>query len=141
MPPLSASDHRTLKRPHNDRIIHIGDSWHSASPQLGQGANMALIDAFALAAELRGTPDVCEALEKAVAGRRRHVRLYQFLTALLTPVYQSDSRVIPLVRDRLMGPISRLWPFTTFQAALVSGLVGRPLARLGIDFAPRESRR
>ena len=31
------------------RIIAIGDAWHSASPQLGQGANMALLDAWSLA--------------------------------------------------------------------------------------------
>lgn len=37
--------HRTAPHPIGDRIVHIGDAWHSASPQLGQGANMALLDA------------------------------------------------------------------------------------------------
>ncbi|MEL6791926.1 MAG: NAD(P)/FAD-dependent oxidoreductase, partial [Pseudomonadota bacterium] len=36
--------HRTLADPVTDRIVHLGDSWHATSPQLGQGANMALLD-------------------------------------------------------------------------------------------------
>lgn len=77
--------HRTLPTPAEAGIIHIGDAWHSASPQLGQGANMALLDAYALALALRGSPDVAAALGKAIAMRRRHVHLYQALTALFTP--------------------------------------------------------
>ena len=62
--------------------------------------------------------------------RRRHVHLYQALTALFTPVYQSDSRAIPFVRDRIVGPLSKLWPATRIQAAMVSGLIGNPLKPL-----------
>jgi len=131
--------HKTLRRPVEDRLIHLGDSWHSASPQLGQGANMALLDAFALSKALREASNLEDGLSRTLKMRRAHVRLYQILTALLTPVYQSDSRSIPLIRDWLMGPASRIWPLTSFQAALVSGLVGSPLRSLGIDFAPRQA--
>lgn len=62
--------------------------------------------------------------------RRRHVHLYQALTALFTPVYQSDSRAIPFVRDRIVGPLSKLWPAARIQAAMVSGLIGNPLEPL-----------
>lgn len=127
--------HKTIRRPASKGLIHIGDAWHSASPQLGQGANMALMDAYALALALRRGRDVAEALSIAVALRARHVRLYQLLTALLTPIYQSDSRTIPLLRDWLMGPLSKLWPLTSLQAALVSGLVGWPLRKLDLSFA------
>ncbi|MCE3520199.1 hypothetical protein LXJ58_36185, partial [Escherichia coli] len=122
--------HRTLPIPAETGMIHIGDAWHSASPQLGQGANMALLDAYALTLGLRRSPDVATALGRAIALRRRHVRLYQALTALFTPVYQSDSRALPFVRDRIVGPLSKLWPATRIQAAMVSGLIGNPLARL-----------
>ena len=125
--------HRTLPRPAEERLIHIGDAWHSASPQLGQGANMALLDAWALATGLSRHETVGPALAEAVALRRRHVRLYQWLTWLFTPVYQSDSRMLPFVRDRLVGPISKLWPATAIQAAMVSGLIGDPLRALGLE--------
>lgn len=127
--------HRTLRAPAEPGMIHIGDAWHSASPQLGQGANMALLDAYALASALRQEGDVSSALTSAVAMRRRHVRLYQALTALFTPVYQSDSHLLPFVRDRLVGPLSKLWPATRIQAAMVSGLIGDPLAPLGVSTA------
>lgn len=125
--------HRTLRHPAEPALIHIGDAWHSASPQLGQGANMALLDAWALAKGLRESASVAEGLGQAVASRRRHIHLYQWLTALFTPVYQSDSRVLPFVRDRLVGPVSKLWPATWIQAAMVGGLIGNPLCPLGLD--------
>lgn len=125
--------HRTVAEPKAERLIHIGDSWHSASPQLGQGANMALLDTWALSAALARHADIGEALDAAVVSRRRHVRLYQRLTWAFTPIYQSDSRLLPIVRDRIMGPMSKLWPVDRFQALLVSGLFGSPLGPLGLE--------
>lgn len=125
--------HRTLETPVEPALIHIGDAWHSASPQLGQGANMALLDAWALTRGLAEASSVTEGLHRAVRMRRRHVGIYQGLTALFTPVYQSDSRVLPFIRDRLVGPLSKLWPATSIQAAMVSGLVGDPLRPLGLE--------
>lgn len=124
--------HRTLAHPAEVGLIHLGDAWHSASPQLGQGANMALLDAWALAMGLARHETIAEALAEAIALRRRHVQLYQALTWLFTPVYQSDSRVMPFLRDRLVGPLSKLWPATAIQAAMVSGLIGDPLKRLDL---------
>lgn len=125
--------HRTLATPASPALIHVGDAWHSASPQLGQGANMALLDAWALARGLNDAASVSEGLQRAISLRRRHVRIYQWLTALFTPVYQSDSRLLPLIRDGVVGPLSKLWPATVIQAAMVSGLVGDPLRPLGLE--------
>lgn len=124
--------HRTLERPVEEAMIHIGDAWHSASPQLGQGANMALLDAWALSVAMARNADVAAALRDAVELRRGHVEIYQSLTWLFTPVYQSDSRVLPFIRDRLVGPLSRLWPANRIQAAMVAGLVANPLPGLGL---------
>ena len=113
--------------------MHIGDSWHSASPQLGQGANMALLDAWALALALAGEGPLQHRLEQAVALRRRHVALYQYLTALFTPLYQSSSAWPAVVRDLLLAPASRIAPGPAIKARLVAGLAGAPLAPLGLD--------
>jgi salicylate hydroxylase len=122
--------HRTLPVPAEPALIHIGDAWHSTSPQLGQGANMALLDAFALAKALREEGNLPTALARAVKLRRGHVRLFQALSWMFTPVYQSDSRFLPFLRDRIVGPLSHLWPATAIQAAMVTGLMGEPLGRL-----------
>ncbi|HEX8483379.1 MAG TPA: NAD(P)/FAD-dependent oxidoreductase [Allosphingosinicella sp.] len=124
--------HRTLRRPAGPGIVHIGDSWHSTSPQLGQGANMALLDAWALAKALREEEALETALRRTVALRRSHVRLYQALSALFTPAYQSDSRILPWIRDRIVPPFGRLWPATRIQAEMVAGTFGGPLERLGL---------
>ncbi|HYW16918.1 MAG TPA: NAD(P)/FAD-dependent oxidoreductase [Allosphingosinicella sp.] len=124
--------HRTLREPAGPGLIHIGDSWHSTSPQLGQGANMALLDSWALAMALREEDGLDRALLRAVALRRRHVGLYQALSVLFTPAYQSDSRVLPWIRDRIVPPFGRLWPATRIQAEMVAGTFGGPMERLGL---------
>ena len=124
--------HRTLREPAGPGLIHLGDSWHSTSPQLGQGANMALLDAWVLAKALREEDGLDSALRRAVGLRRFHVRLYQALSALFTPAYQSDSRLLPWIRDRIVPPFGRLWPATRIQAEMVAGTFGSPLERLGL---------
>ncbi|MEL6257481.1 MAG: FAD-dependent monooxygenase, partial [Pseudomonadota bacterium] len=54
--------HRTASTPTQGRLVHLGDSWHAASPQLGQGANMAMLDAYALAQSVKSTGDLSAAL-------------------------------------------------------------------------------
>ena len=124
--------HRTTRRVVEPGLVHIGDAWHATSPQLGQGANMAFLDAYALAISLRASDTIACALPRAIARRRQHVTLYQLMSALFTPVYQSDSRILPLFRDSIAGPVSKLWPATQILAAMVSGLIGAPLRPLGL---------
>lgn len=133
--------HRTLGNPiSGPRLVHIGDAWHAASPQLGQGANMALLDAWALASALTATKeDVGAALCRYRRLRQGHVRLYQILTWLFTPVYQGDSWILPWLRDWLAAPLSRLWPAPPLLAALVSGMIGSPLQRLGLNDRAQEA--
>jgi 2-polyprenyl-6-methoxyphenol hydroxylase-like FAD-dependent oxidoreductase len=112
-------NHGTLRRPYSRRLVHIGDAAHRASPQLGQGANMALLDAQALARALRLPLD--QALPAYHRARRWHLGLYQALSAAFTPQYQSHSRLLPVLRDHLLAPLSRLWPVPRVLTALVSG--------------------
>jgi salicylate hydroxylase len=124
--------HRTVPHPVEPGLIHLGDAWHSTSPQLGQGVNMALLDAWALAFALRQRESVAAAVELAVSLRAGHVRLYQAMSALFTPAYQSDSAALPWLRDAIVAPLSRTWPAPAILAAMVAGIVGAPLRRLGL---------
>ncbi|NCP18451.1 MAG: FAD-dependent monooxygenase [Erythrobacter sp.] len=125
--------HRRVSDPVVERMIHIGDAWHSASPQLGQGANMALLDAFAVARGIAHGDGVQGGLAHAASLRSLHVRLYQTLTWAATPLYQSDRLRYPVLRDLLLAPLGRVWPGPGIQARLVAGLVGNPLQPLGLD--------
>ncbi len=119
--------HGTLARPHADRLVHIGDAAHRASPQLGQGANMALLDAMALTLALREGP-VDQALPSYARMRRWHLATYQTMSALFTPMYQSQSRILPALRDHLLAPLSGLPGIRHVLTALVSGDLLPPIA-------------
>ncbi|MCY1240803.1 ubiquinone biosynthesis hydroxylase, UbiH/UbiF/VisC/COQ6 family [compost metagenome] len=92
---LARYAHRTMRPPVSGRIAFLGDSAHSTSPQLGQGANMALLDVAALTHALETAPDLDSALAAYAAARRNHVALFQLLSLLFTPFYQSDSTLSP----------------------------------------------
>jgi salicylate hydroxylase len=128
--------HRTLRSPIRRGFVHVGDSWHCASPQLGQGANMALLDAFALATALAANADLDEALGDYERMRLWHIRFYQAVTWLFTPAYQSDSAAIAWARDWLLAPASRIWPMPPLLAGLVAGALGGPLRSIGAGPAP-----
>lgn len=127
---LASYGHHTLPLPFGERIVFIGDCAHSTSPQLGQGANMALLDVAALAQAFEDSDDLTAALSRYARLRRLHVRLYQALSVVFTPFYQSDSRILPLIRDQLVSPVSRLPGATRLLAGIVAGLVVDPLSGL-----------
>ncbi len=124
--------HHTIGNPVEGRLVHVGDSWHAASPQLGQGANMALLDAYALAKSTNQTTDVDDALAAYKMLRQRHIWLYQTISQLFTPFYQSDSRLLPWLRDTIAAPLSQLPPIAAVLSSMVAGTLGAPLQRLGL---------
>lgn len=139
---LGASDftfasytHGSLRAPWDDGIAHIGDAAHRASPQLGQGANMALLDALALARALRQARGE-EALRLYAGARRWHVAAYQAMSAAFTPQYQSDSALLPALRDHVLAPLSRVWPVPALLTRLVCGDLVPPMPAL----SPRAER-
>lgn len=129
--------HGTLRRPFGDGIVHIGDAAHRASPQLGQGANMALLDAWALSEALKHFP-ISKALPAYARARRGHVTAYQWMSAAFTPFYQSNSRILPVIRDRIMFPLSMMPPTKQILTTMVKGTMLPPLGYL-TPMAPREA--
>ncbi len=125
--------HLTVKQPYHGRCVFVGDSAHSTSPQLGQGANMALLDARALAFALSRNDDFAEALKNYAVSRRLHLKLFQSLSLLLTPFYQSDSHLIPLLRDVLMSSVAKVPPMPSLLSHMVCGTLVDPYSKIGLQ--------
>lgn len=106
---------------HGDRIVFIGDAAHAMSPQLGQGANLALVDAVTLADAIARTPSLDEAIATYSRARQRHLAFYRFATRLLTPMFQGDSRMLGWLRDIGFSIAQRLpW----IERRMVRAMVG-----------------
>ncbi len=102
-----------MRRWHGEGLAALGDAAHATSPQLGQGANLALWDAMVLADSIAGA-GLAGGLAAYSRARRAHLRYYQLATRWLTPLFQSDSRVGGWLRDWFLplanhfGPTHRL---------------------------------
>jgi 2-polyprenyl-6-methoxyphenol hydroxylase-like FAD-dependent oxidoreductase len=123
---LAIYDHCTLRQPFGDKIVFLGDAAHSTSPQLGQGSNMALLDAWSLSEAIRTANTVDAALQQYAKSRRWHIRAFQYSSLALTPFYQSDSRILAYLRDLLFDRVARLPIAQRIVAGLISGMLAGP---------------
>jgi 2-polyprenyl-6-methoxyphenol hydroxylase-like FAD-dependent oxidoreductase len=110
-----------MKRPFHGSVIFLGDSAHATSPQLGQGCNLALIDAWTLSQVVQSSGSIPEAFAQYERLRKGHIQYYQWASRALTPFFQSDSRVLPWLRDRFMGLACRLRPTARIMTASMCG--------------------
>ena len=117
-----------MPRYHTDSTVVIGDAAHATSPQLGQGTNLALLDAVALAQSLAKASSVPSALAAYTQARKSHLHFYSQASRLLTPLFQSDLTVLPWFRDRFMAS-SSTWP--VLKGLNVQTLVGVRKSWLG----------
>jgi len=119
-------------------VVFIGDAAHATSPQLGQGANLALVDACVLADCVRVSPTIDAALELYARSRRLHLRYYQKMTRWLTPFFQSDSRFLGWLRDWTFPIANKIPPLRDHMiktmAGVCTGFVGR---RFELPAAPK----
>ena len=92
------------------------------SPQLGQGANMALLDAWTLAKCLQEEAKIDLALDRYHTLRSSHIGIYQLISRWLTPLFQSHSRAGSRLRDLTFYPASRLPIARTSMLRTLSGL-------------------
>jgi len=99
-----------MRRVFEGRVVYVGDAAHATSPQLGQGTNLALCDAAALADALAPGDGVEAALRRYARARRAHTRFYQVASRWLTPFFQSDLAWLGPLRDRLF-PLALRLPF------------------------------
>ncbi len=111
-------------------VVYLGDAAHATSPQLGQGCNLALLDAATLGRSIAAHPELPAALDAYSRARRRHLAYYQFATRALTLLFQSDHAFLGPLRDLGMGLGGRL-PWINRQMTLtMAGVSLGPFARL-----------
>ncbi len=142
LPPLEslpmAVYHDVVLHPRGRRTAILGDAAHAMSPQLGQGANFALVDAACLVdavaavvpgAGRPGPEQVDQLLKRYAKATVRRMKPFQQLTRWLTPVFQSSMPGVGPVRDVLFGPLSR---FPLSRLAMIDGLTGRRALPFGL---------
>lgn len=114
--------HGLPRRLHTQRIVLAGDAAHAMSPHLGQGANLALLDAESLARHISTAPTLPAALQSYTHERRAPSRYFATLSHWLSPFFQSDHNVLALGRDLALPLLCEI-PWTRRQMELsVAGL-------------------
>lgn len=126
-----------LRRPWSGRVAFIGDAGHAMSPQLGLGANLALVDAVTLAESIRRATDIPGALGAFAEARRKSTKFYQFASRWLTPMFQSRAQWLGWPRDAVFGPMCRFGP--TKRQMLLS-LAGVKTGLFTADPLPQQPR-
>ncbi|MBW8882716.1 MAG: FAD-dependent monooxygenase, partial [Asticcacaulis sp.] len=91
--------HKALTSRVEGRLVFAGDAAHAMSPQLGQGANLGLIDACVLGEAINTSDDLDAALAYYQKARKNHLGFYHHASLWMTPFFQSDSKLAPWLRD------------------------------------------
>ena len=113
--------HVALSRWNAGPVLFIGDAAHGTSPQLGQGANLGLMDAWVLAKTLAEAPELLSAFLRFERRRVPTVRYYRHASHLLTPFFQSRLAPLGWLRDAVMGPACHVPGLRAMMGSTLAG--------------------
>jgi 2-polyprenyl-6-methoxyphenol hydroxylase-like FAD-dependent oxidoreductase len=103
---------------HDGRLVLLGDAAHAMAPNLGQGANSALVDAAVLADELKRNATLEQGLTAYHRRRAKAVRRVAAASARLGALAEVTHVVPRTIRDRLLLPVAGLFASNRATALL-----------------------
>lgn len=103
----------------DERLVLLGDAAHAMPPNVGQGANSALVDAAVLLDELRHVPSLDQALATYELRRRPAVKKVADLAARLGRLAELTNPVARTLRDRVLMPIAGLFSTSRMTRAVL----------------------
>ncbi len=122
----------TCVRWHDQRLVLVGDAAHAMAPNLGQGANSALVDAAVLVDALASAPDLSQGLASYAARRQAKVRRVADTAARLGRLAELVHPFARMLRDRVLLPVLALLP-TDRQLAVLLQEDPEALMRMGLE--------
>ncbi|WP_422003301.1 FAD-dependent oxidoreductase [Reyranella sp.] len=129
--------HVSLPRWNAGPVIFLGDAAHGTSPQLGQGANLALMDAWALARSIEESGNLLTALIAYERRRASTIRYYQRVSHLLTPFFQSRKAPLGWLRDAFLGAAHEVPGVRGLMTSTLAGTRRGWFASVPLDAAGR----
>ena len=103
----------------DDRLVLLGDAAHAMAPNLGQGANSALVDGAVLLDELRHHDTLAAGLAAYQKRRRKAVKRVSDASSRLGKLAEVTHPVPRTMRDRVLMPIVGLFATTKATALLL----------------------
>ena len=113
--------HATLSRRHTERIVLVGDAAHPSPPHLAQGANLALLDAIALAEAFRFERRPRDAFVRWDRRRRWQNARYAYLSRALSPFFQSSHGWLGPARDLALPAMGAVPPIRAIMEFVLAG--------------------
>ncbi len=124
-----------LSLQHADRYVVgraclVGDAAHAIHPIAGQGLNLGLRDAAALAqiavdaARLGGDIGAADVLRRYQTWRRFDIVTLQLATDTLNRLFSNDVAPLRVVRDIGLGAVNRIPPLKRFFMKHAMGMLG-----------------
>jgi 2-polyprenyl-6-methoxyphenol hydroxylase-like FAD-dependent oxidoreductase len=114
--------HVRMPIPCDARCLFLGDAAHAMSPHLGQGINLALIDAYIFAHSAHVSDDFAAACRLYTRLRTPHLRVYSAITWLLSPFFQSRGIVKAGLRNIFLPLMPKIPPLKKQMLVTMSGL-------------------